>query len=134
MAPSRSRSKIYRKKKAPNKNKGPAMARPRPLPTFPVIQRTYVYIVKFVEGWRSEENPLGKISSDILGVFKSATAANTFARTWLFENYPKQYAEAVEATLEDGVVSIDMETDKEAGIIFIDVEKWEVDGRSAWDF
>lgn len=49
-----------------------------------------------------------KTSSEILGVFKSATGATTFARQCLYQPEPDYYAEAVEAVIEEGMISIDL--------------------------
>ncbi|KAL9602051.1 MAG: hypothetical protein Q9179_002661 [Wetmoreana sp. 5 TL-2023] len=115
--------KKHRVKKSPKKASAAA----------PML-RTHVYIVKKLEGWRPTEQPLGKFSCDILGVFQNASSANTFARHWLYQHWPDHYASALEDVDKEGGVSIDMETGNKDGVVLIDVEKYEVDERSAWEF
>ncbi|KAL8692660.1 MAG: hypothetical protein Q9218_002360 [Villophora microphyllina] len=92
-----------------------------------------VYIIKKTEGWRPADNPLGKVDHTVIGVYLGRESANTFARQYLDQHWREQYGNALEDTLENGAISLELETGKEDGMVFIDVEEHAVDGRMPWE-
>ncbi|KAL8770824.1 MAG: hypothetical protein Q9203_001937 [Teloschistes exilis] len=91
------------------------------------------YIIKATEGWRPSDNPQGKIDCKILGVYSHCASANMMAHQYLREQWPEQYRQANEVKKDNGAVSLEMETDKEDGIVFLDIEEHDVDKRYPWE-
>ncbi|KAI4125162.1 MAG: hypothetical protein LQ338_004417 [Usnochroma carphineum] len=85
---------------------------------------THVYVIKAIEGWRTRVEP--KLSISILGVFHTAESANVAARKWLKQRWPAGYGMAKEEVVEGGGVAVEVLTDKDDGVVFVGVERWEV--------
>lgn len=88
------------------------------------IRDGHVYVIKALEGWRSDEE--AKLSVPTIGVFQSVKKANEVACEWLKRGWPKEYENVREEVGESGGVALEMVTDKDDGIVFVWVERWEV--------